>query len=69
MGRLDAAQVVELVRLPEDIEISRALGALHDGDGVIPPHIPASIVARMSVDNPLETFPRLGPRLGLTARA
>ena len=30
-----------------------------DGDAVVPPHIPASIVKRMQTDNPLETFPRL----------
>jgi hypothetical protein len=30
-----------------------------DGDDAIPPHLPASIVARMCADNPLETFPRL----------
>jgi uncharacterized protein len=30
-----------------------------DGDDAIPPHLPQSIVARMCVDNPLETFPRL----------
>ncbi len=31
-----------------------------DGQDPIPKHIPASIVQRMCVDNPLETFPRLG---------
>ena len=31
-----------------------------DGDAVIPAHLPASIVARMCADNPIETFPRLG---------
>ena len=30
-----------------------------DGDDAIPPHLPASLVARMCADNPLETFPRL----------
>jgi predicted TIM-barrel fold metal-dependent hydrolase len=30
-----------------------------DGDDAIPPNLPASIVSRMCVDNPLETFPRL----------
>ena len=30
-----------------------------DGDAVMSPHIPASIVKRMQTDNPLETFPRL----------
>jgi hypothetical protein len=30
-----------------------------DGDDAIPPHLPQSIVSRMCVDNPLETFPRL----------
>ena len=30
-----------------------------DGDDPMPPHLPASIVARMCADNPLETFPRL----------
>ncbi len=30
-----------------------------DGDVVVSPHIPASIVKRMQTDNPLETFPRL----------
>jgi predicted TIM-barrel fold metal-dependent hydrolase len=31
-----------------------------DGDDAIPPNLPQNIVARMCVDNPLETFPRLG---------
>ena len=31
-----------------------------EGDAVIPPHIPLSIVEKMCVDNPIETFPRLG---------
>ncbi len=30
-----------------------------DGDDPVPPHLPAGLVARMCVDNPLETFPRL----------
>ena len=30
-----------------------------DGDSPIPPGFPASLVARMCRDNPLETFPRL----------
>jgi uncharacterized protein len=30
-----------------------------DGDDAIPPHLPASLISRMCVDNPLETFPRL----------
>jgi predicted TIM-barrel fold metal-dependent hydrolase len=30
-----------------------------DGDSPIPPGFPASLVARMCHDNPLETFPRL----------
>jgi predicted TIM-barrel fold metal-dependent hydrolase len=31
-----------------------------EGSDPIPPHLPAGIVQRMCVDNPLETFPRLG---------
>jgi hypothetical protein len=31
-----------------------------DGSDPIPPHVPPAIVRRMCVDNPLETFPRLG---------
>lgn len=31
-----------------------------DGADPIPPHLPASLVRRMTVDNPIETFPRLG---------
>jgi hypothetical protein len=31
-----------------------------DGGDPIPPHLPPAIVQRMCVDNPLETFPRLG---------
>jgi predicted TIM-barrel fold metal-dependent hydrolase len=30
-----------------------------DGDDPIPPHLPKSIIEKMCVDNPLETFPRL----------
>lgn len=30
-----------------------------DGDDPVPPNLPKSLVARMSADNPLETFPRL----------
>jgi len=30
-----------------------------DGDDAIPPNLPESVVARMCVENPLETFPRL----------
>jgi uncharacterized protein len=30
-----------------------------DGDDPMPPHLPASLIARMCADNPLETFPRL----------
>jgi predicted TIM-barrel fold metal-dependent hydrolase len=30
-----------------------------DGDDPIPPHLPKSIIDKMCVDNPLETFPRL----------
>jgi predicted TIM-barrel fold metal-dependent hydrolase len=30
-----------------------------DSDDAIPPNLPANIIARMCVDNPLETFPRL----------
>ena len=31
-----------------------------DGSNPIPPHLPPAIIQRMCVDNPLETFPRLG---------
>jgi hypothetical protein len=30
-----------------------------DGDDPIPPNLPNSIISKMCVDNPLETFPRL----------
>jgi predicted TIM-barrel fold metal-dependent hydrolase len=30
-----------------------------DGDDPMPAHLPASLIARMCADNPLETFPRL----------
>ncbi|MBV8918572.1 amidohydrolase family protein, partial [Bradyrhizobium sp.] len=30
-----------------------------DGDDAMPPNLPENIVARMCVENPLETFPRL----------